>query len=397
MAAVCGANGCAITLNNRAVGGVAGYRRRRLSVCHFILDHRVGGPHVYVRSLREAMREDYRWAPIITAGRGPLTDFALINLRRWWRPLYVVEVVLNALFIIKLWISTFRSSRVDVFHVHGVANIAPIIAARVIGVPVVWHVHEAINELSLIAKCGKHILSRKKGAVVAVNNGAERVYSIERIRLVPAPVDTKFWSRDDVSAGDEDRHWPTNDSPRFVMVGNLSPIEGLDSLLRALETANERVYLKIVGADLETHARYIEGLKKEARRIERMNSKVAIEFYGWRSQHEVREIMAGADFFVMPSLSEAGPLVLFEAMSMGLVCIASDTGAVRELLTGSQVDFIANPGDSRALAACIRKGVSLSKEMRAEIGARNREAVSVARAPMLIRELMRQVYDELLS
>ena len=43
-------------------------------------------------------------------------------------------------------------------------------------------------------------------------------------------------------------------------------------------------------------------------------------------QRDVTAIMNGIDIFVLPSISEAFPLALGEAMSCGCYCIATDVG-----------------------------------------------------------------------
>ena len=65
-------------------------------IYHFILDHRIGGPHVYVNTFRKVLDDRFQ-SVVITTGVGPMTDRALLNLRHFWAPLFAVEVLINSL------------------------------------------------------------------------------------------------------------------------------------------------------------------------------------------------------------------------------------------------------------------------------------------------------------
>ena len=55
---------------------------------------------------------------------------------------------------------------------------------------------------------------------------------------------------------------------------------------------------------------------------------------------------------ILPSWNEGQPLVLLEAMSQGILIIATDAGFVRELL-GEAYPYIYKPGDKRGLRQMI--------------------------------------------
>jgi O-antigen biosynthesis protein len=61
---------------------------------------------------------------------------------------------------------------------------------------------------------------------------------------------------------------------------------------------------------------------------------------------EVAEYLAAGDIFVLPSSIEGFPLSLLEAMAMGLVCVASDVGAVDEVIVEQKTGYIIRPAGS---------------------------------------------------
>jgi glycosyltransferase involved in cell wall biosynthesis len=67
-----------------------------------------------------------------------------------------------------------------------------------------------------------------------------------------------------------------------------------------------------------------------------------------RDRQALKEKIDACDVLLLPSLSEGMPTVILEAMARGLDVIASDVGAVREL-----VEKPLPPGDMKAFADAI--------------------------------------------
>jgi len=308
-----------------------------LRVYHFILDHRVGGPHVYVDTLNQALKGKID-SVIVTTGQGPITDIALLNLRYLWAPLYAIEMIVNAVFLVYLVLSRRIKRKNAIFNVHGSANIAPIIAARIVGIPVVWHFHESLPHFRRLVTIGRWLLHNHPHTLVVVANKAKEAYRLENAVIIPAAVDTSFWSQNSVdkdaidgcgwSGSQENGERPF----RVLAIGNLNPLKGMDILLEAFAAISGHWHVKIAGAELETHKKYAAKLYEQTRAILSVKTECAIEFLGWQDKTQVRALLASCDIFVLPSRSEAGPIVLLEAMAMDCNCLAADVGDVRTLM-----------------------------------------------------------------
>ena len=82
-----------------------------------------------------------------------------------------------------------------------------------------------------------------------------------------------------------------------------------------------------------------------------------IEYLGYKA--EVAEYLAAADIFVLPSAIEGFPLSLLEAMSMGVVSVASRVGAVDEIIEEGKTGYIIDPpGSVPATVKIIQKLVA---------------------------------------
>lgn len=64
-------------------------------------------------------------------------------------------------------------------------------------------------------------------------------------------------------------------------------------------------------------------------------------------------IIAAADLFVLPSLSEGLPLTLLEAAMCGRAVVASNTGGIPEIVKNGETGLLTPPGDAAALAGAI--------------------------------------------
>jgi glycosyltransferase involved in cell wall biosynthesis len=148
----------------------------------------------------------------------------------------------------------------------------------------------------------------------------------------------------------------TDPGAQGMFVGRLSRDKGLGTLLEALSEVGDPPFL-VAG---EGPAK--DDLMNTARSIGLEN----VRFLGWQEPTRVRELIRRSRYHVVPSLwEETANLGAMEALAAGRPVIASDIGAVPELVRGG-AGFVVKPGDSQALAASIRrllKGDELCREM----------------------------------
>jgi glycosyltransferase involved in cell wall biosynthesis len=111
---------------------------------------------------------------------------------------------------------------------------------------------------------------------------------------------------------------------RLLYVGQLIPVKGLDYLVDALAILQRRCS---VGLDLvyqvDTRLPALKA-RVDALRIS------GVRFLGNRSPSELAEIYAACDLLVLPSVSEALPSVISEAMLVGRPVVASDVGGIKD-------------------------------------------------------------------
>jgi glycosyltransferase involved in cell wall biosynthesis len=136
---------------------------------------------------------------------------------------------------------------------------------------------------------------------------------------------------------------------KIVAVGSFETVKGFEYLLRAvyeLDRQGIEIEVELIGEgeleqDLKTLARTLAIDRK-------------ILFRGWVPFDVVRAAMRKATILALPSLGDAVPTVIKEAMALGTPVIASHVGGIPELLDNGRCGILVPPKDVNALAAGIK-------------------------------------------
>jgi glycosyltransferase involved in cell wall biosynthesis len=131
-----------------------------------------------------------------------------------------------------------------------------------------------------------------------------------------------------------------------VAVGNLYPVKGHTHLIEALGLLAQRFprfHVAIAGrGELEAPLRA---------RAQALHVSERLHLLGLRA--DVGNVLAGADLFVQPSLSEGLPLALIEAMLAARPIVATAVGEVPTALGDGRAGTLVPPGDAPALANAL--------------------------------------------
>ena len=132
-----------------------------------------------------------------------------------------------------------------------------------------------------------------------------------------------------------------DDDVVVLMVARLSPQKAHDVMLDALaRAAHPRLRLVVVG-DGKRRAE-LEALVAER------GLGDAVTFLGLR--RDVPRLLAGGDVSALSSVHEGVPISVIEAMTAGLPVVATDVGALRDLVTDGEDGFLVPTGDAAGLA-----------------------------------------------
>ena len=138
---------------------------------------------------------------------------------------------------------------------------------------------------------------------------------------------------------------PGSGAGKFALyVGRISREKGIETLAEAWTKYKPHLPLKVVGQGESKHLR--SALLESGR----------VEMLGWQSQEEVLELMAEATCLILPSRwYETFGRTMAEALSRGTPVVASNLGAMAELVRHEETGFLFPPGDAAALAQSVNR------------------------------------------
>lgn len=140
----------------------------------------------------------------------------------------------------------------------------------------------------------------------------------------------------------------------------------------------------IRAADIDAHLVFVgDGPTKAAveRRAEELGAGEWAHFLGRRS--DVPALLPLADVLVQPSLADAMPLTVMEAMAIGVPVVATEVGDVPSMLEG-RAGLLVPPGDQAGLEAALTE-LLRDPARRAELGAAGEEIASGQDSATMVR------------
>ncbi len=258
---------------------------------------------------------------------------------------------------------------------------AELLAARLAKLPVIQHCQQVVSApqpytkySNLILTCSNYVLDKSAFAPV-------------RVRTVYDIVDTERFA-----AGADIRGELGLENSHIVItfLGRKRKIKGLDVFVSLTNQFPEES-LRFLVASRRTGKPNLDSYSDEE-----FNTLVGtdrrIRYIDYRS--DVENIYKASDIIVMPSQGEEPcPAVALEAAASGRPMVATDMGAISELVVHDKTGFLVPKHDYQALVDCVRLLVTDSQR-RVEMG---REAKALARERFFKQpiEQLHEIYETL--
>ena len=176
------------------------------------------------------------------------------------------------------------------------------------------------------------------------------------------------------------------DKKIILTVGNLVEVKGQKYFIEAMkEVVNHRrdVFCIIVGSG---------NLKnKLEKQIKKLGLKNYVRLVGEKMHDEIPLWMNACDIFVLPSLAEGNPNVMFECMGCGKPFVGTTVGDVSEVITNEKLGLLIEPKDVEGLTKAILK--ALDKEWDKDYISNYAKQFTRDKVP----EKIMKVYDEVLK
>jgi len=149
------------------------------------------------------------------------------------------------------------------------------------------------------------------------------------------------------------------DKKIILTVGNLAEVKGHRYLIEAMQEVVKRrkdvMCIIVGGGKLETQ------LKNQ---IEKLDLNDNVELVGPKPHDEISIWMNACDIFVLPSLNEGNPTVMFECLGCVTPFIATKVGGIPEIITSEDYGILCEPGNAKELSQKIL--IAFEKEWKRE-------------------------------
>ncbi len=363
-------------------------RTRPHRVVHLVSSLGIGGQEVVILNLAKYCdRERFEPHVICIHEEGDLGDrFAKAGIS--------TEVLgttgRGALAALNRLVRRLRDLQPSVLHTHNPAPNQLGAAARIFThIPVLVHTKHGRNYHpgEPGPDVGHQIAARLSDVVVAVSADSARM-----ARLVERVPERKLRViRNGISL--EDIGMPVREGRplryRGIAVARLNMIKDFPTMLRAVRRivdAEPRFTLEVVG-DGPDRGRIEEVIRE-------LGLGANVDLLGFR--HDIGDRLAGADLFLMSSLSEGISLTLLEAMASGLPVVATDVGGNSEVVVNGGTGLLVPSSDPEALAAAALRLLE-NRQLAGEMGRSGRIRVENEFSADSMVEKYESLYRELLA
>ena len=234
----------------------------------------------------------------------------------------------------------------DLIVANTILNWRVILAAKALGKPVIWFIHES--------DFGVQLAQREPGVRRALLEADQIIYpSLETERKY-----RRFFQ-------DSDNHTTVHyglktlppfaasasERLRVVHNGSVESRKGQDILVKSILSLPASICNKFefyfVGRMLD---------KPFFQRLQRQTAHLAnVHWVGEVSHHEAMRYTGEADIFVCTSRDDPSPLVVLEALSQGKALISTTVGVMREIIQDGENGFLVPVEDSAALTVALEK------------------------------------------
>ena len=258
------------------------------------------------------------------------TNLKIIKLGVFRKKYLTIFGLINRLyFIIKssLIIKNFiKKNQIDLVYINTSTVISPSIAAKLSGIPSIYHVHEIPIGNPIYSRFISAFLNVFPREIICVSKSVYDFWTINGLNKSKAKI---IYNGFNINKSKSKIF--TNNKIIFTSISRIIPYKGHSLLIRIFDMLckkNKNIYLQIVGDTLPEYQKYLNELKIDIKK-RGLNNK--IKFLGFRE--DIVSILNKSNFFIHTPLSpDPLPTVIFEAIICKKPVITNNLGGAYEIL-----------------------------------------------------------------
>ncbi|MGV6838589.1 MAG: glycosyltransferase family 4 protein [Planktomarina sp.] len=275
----------------------------------------------------------------------------------------------------------YKNNNIQYLHAHSAFCFAEVLAAKSLGLPVIWTIHEPnADEANQLEKRFIALAIDVADRVLFVSQQSAEAWSdtfqIDPHKRLVIPkqimpvVSNRKSARQNLKYADRE----------FVAlsVGTVCARKGHEDIIAALENwpSDPHPNLRIVMVGMNG-SEYANALKSRINRLISMGWKIDIysESTSLEDRKLVQKLFSAADVFLMTSRAESRPLVVSEAFAHGCPVICTQVDGIEEMIKPGEDGAYYAPEDAKGLAVLLSQMIDApaqTQAMRQAIQAKQR-------------------------
>ena len=258
------------------------------------------------------------------------TKLSIIDLGVFRKKYFTIFGLINRFYLIiksSLFIREYlKKNQIDLVYTNTSTLISPSVAAKLVGIPSIYHIHEIPNGHPIYSRFITAFLNLFPREIICVSKSVYDFWVINGLKKYKSKIIYNGFNLKKSKS-----KILINDKIVFTSISRIIPYKGHPLLIRIFEKLckkNKNIYLQIVGDTLPEYQKYLNELKLDIKKKELSNK---IKFLGFRD--DVISILDKSNFFIHTPLSpDPLPTVIFEAIKCKTPVITNNLGGAFEIL-----------------------------------------------------------------
>ena len=243
--------------------------------------------------------------------------------------------------------------------------------------------------------CGPFVQAHTKKFIPRTTRARDYLHSLgapeDRIgHWIPTGIDVDAFVPRQTRSSRADFGWP-EDSPVILLVGRLHRSKGVDLAIRALKQVTRshpdaRLVIRGSGPEQNALMRLANDLGLDG----------SVRFIGRKSREAMIDLYNLADVVLCTSRVDLLPFSLIEAAACGRPAVASDVGAIRDIVVDGRTGVLVGGGDIEGFSTAICSLLD-TPDLAASMGRAARERAERCFAMRLMAQRLIEVYRDVAS
>ena len=331
-------------------------------ICYVDEDGRFGGPQQRMLIIAsELKKKNFDVEIVIPKDETEIFKNKLIKSNIKFHELNITRLSLKINFLIKYFllffyeimmlIIFFKKHKFDLIQANSTPQFKAVIAAFILRIQIVWIIEDSYFP-PIIVFIFRFLSKLTNCKIIYTSQRVHDFYFKEKkltnqIKEIFAPVDFyKFNPNQEFLVP----NYINKKKIIVTTVASMVPVKGLEYFIKAAEKIyqkNENTSFIIAGPEISSQKNYSKKIKSM------ISNKNYINYIGMCDN--IPQLLAHSDLFICSSISEAGPITVYEAMSMKLPVVTTDVGASRQIIENHKSGIIVPIKNSLELFNAVDK------------------------------------------